>query len=119
MSRLIAALALIAPLPALAHAPVIVEGDLSESAPFLIDDPEHSKALYGQLDGAPDYYRWTADEVFDFYVGITAPRVEGCPIAATFSAEVTDEAGNSWPCLTVKAANGGPGSRNSESGGIG
>lgn len=94
MSRLIAAIALITPLPLMAHAPMIVDGELSETAPFMIDDPEHSKALYGQLDGTPDYYQWTVDEAFDFYVGITAPRVEGCPIAATFSAEVTNEAGD-------------------------
>lgn len=56
MTRLIAALALLAPLPLGAHAPMIAEGELTEAAPFQIDDPEHSKAIYGALDGTPEYY---------------------------------------------------------------
>lgn len=93
MTRLITALALILPLPLAAHAPMIAEGDLSREAPFQIDDPEHSKAIYGELNGSPEFYTWTADEPFDFYVGLTAPRVEGCPISRTFSAQVTNQDG--------------------------
>ena len=29
----------------------------NESAPYLIDDAEHSKAIYSELDGDPDFYR--------------------------------------------------------------
>jgi len=94
MTRLIAAIAFILPLPVVAHAPMMAEGDLSMESPFQIDDPEHSKAIYGELNGSPEYYSWTVEEPFDFYVGLTAPGVEECPIVATFSAEVTNQDGD-------------------------
>ena len=71
-----------------AHAPAINDQPSTAQAPFLIDDPEHSKAIYAELDGDADYYWITSEEPFDFYVGITAARVEGCPLERTFSFEV-------------------------------
>ena len=76
-----------------AHAPAINDAESTAEAPFRIDDPEHSKAIYAELDGDADYYWISSDAPFDFYVGITAARVEGCPLERTFSFEVTTPEG--------------------------
>lgn len=79
--------------PALAHSPVIDMAAKPPNAPFLIDEPEHSKAIFAVLQGAPDHYLIRSERDFRFYVGITAPKVEGCPLAQSFSFEVLDAMG--------------------------
>lgn len=78
------------PMFAAAHAPVLDDGQFAKTktAPFLIDDPEHSKAIYSELSGAPHFYRLDSDKPFNFYLGITAPKIEGCTLGETFSFEV-------------------------------
>lgn len=73
---------------AAAHVPVLDTDPKTAEAPYLIDDAEHSKAIYAILDGDADYYRIEEDAPFDFYVGITAAKLEGCDLQRTFSFEV-------------------------------
>ena len=56
MVRLAVMLILLAA-PATAHVPVIATGPKTAQFPYLIDDAEHSKAIYAILDGDADYYR--------------------------------------------------------------
>ncbi|WP_420857468.1 hypothetical protein [Marivivens marinus] len=76
--------------PALAYVPVLDIDPKTADAPYVIDDAEHSKAIYAILDGDADYYRIEETEEFDFYVGITAAKLEGCDLQNTFSFEVLD-----------------------------
>ena len=39
----------------------------------------------------PHYYRIESDSRFEFYVGITVPKIYNCPISKKFSFEVLDE----------------------------
>jgi hypothetical protein len=41
--------------------------------PVFIDSPEISKAYYGELKGAADYYKIESDRVFNLYVNILVP----------------------------------------------
>jgi len=79
--------------PLLAHQPVLPDANQSYSreAPYIVEDPETSKAIFATLTGQPHYYRIDSAEEFDFYVGITAPRQEGCRLPATFSFDLLDE----------------------------
>ncbi len=76
-----------------AHAPVVNDKNLAYSidAPFEIDDPEHSLAIFSELQGAPQYFRISADEPFRFYVGITQAKLETCPMQRSFSFDILDE----------------------------
>ena len=58
--------------PAFAHSPVLDLSPKTRQAPLVVEEPEHSKAIFSELTGAPQYYQITSDEVFDFYVGLTA-----------------------------------------------
>jgi hypothetical protein len=87
MTRVALMMALLA-VPAVAHVPVIDTASKTVEAPYLIDDAEHSKAIYAILDGDADYYRIDEATPFDFYVGLTAPKLEACDLQATFSFEV-------------------------------
>ncbi len=86
---LILALTLLAT-PALAHAPVLSLEPKTQDAPYVIDEAEHSKAIYAILDGQPDWYRIEETTPFDFYVGLTAPKLESCDLQKTFSFDVYD-----------------------------
>jgi len=77
--------------PALAHVPVLASEAKTMQAPYVIDDAQHSKAIYAILDGDADYYRIEEAEPFDFYVGITAAKLESCDLQQTFSFEILDE----------------------------
>lgn len=88
MLRLIALLLLTT--PALGHSPVLDLGPKTRDAPLVLDEPEHSKAIFSELTGAPQYYQITSDAAFDFYVGITAPKLESCGLKQTFSFRVLD-----------------------------
>ena len=73
-----------------AHTPVLDMNAKNESAPYLIDDAEHSKAIYSELDGDPDFYKLDEEQPFDFYVGITTAKMEGCTLKSKFSFDVYD-----------------------------
>ncbi len=79
--------------PTLAHAPVRDEGHyaLTREDPFVIVEPEISKACYMELTGAPHVYRIDSPKAFDFYAGLLQPKLEGCPMTRTFSLELLDE----------------------------
>jgi len=73
-----------------AHQPVLNTGqDYPPESPYMVAEPEVSKAIFSQLTGAPHYYRIDSDTPFDMYVGITAARIEECPLVP-FSFDVLD-----------------------------
>ncbi|GGX41004.1 hypothetical protein [Saccharospirillum salsuginis] len=76
-----------------AHQPVHDKNttDWTFDNPYVIEKPEVSKAIYAELNGAPDVYRITIDRAFDFYAGITQPKWEGCARAHWFSVDILDE----------------------------
>jgi len=77
-------------IPALAHVPVFDIDAKTIQAPFVIEDAQHSKAIYAKLDGDADIYKIQEAEPFDFYVGITVPKPEGCARQSGFSFDVLD-----------------------------
>ena len=89
MFRLIA-LTLMLASPAIAHSPLLDLSPKTRDAPLVIDAPEHSKAIFSELTGASQFFQITSDEEFDFYVGITAPKLESCGLKQTFSFRVLD-----------------------------
>lgn len=77
---------------AAAHVPVINDGSvaLTATSPYEISEPEHSKAIFSELLGEPQFYRITSETEFRFYAGLTAPKIDECPLAQTFDLEVLD-----------------------------
>ena len=76
-----------------AHQPVLNDSDpRSRDDPYVIEEPEVSKAIFSILQGEPHYYRLLSNTEFFFYVGITTPKLEGCGLIATFSFDVLDDA---------------------------
>ena len=74
-----------------AHQPVLnPESRHTAKAPYIIEEPEISKAIYSELKGEPHYYRIDSDSRFEFYAGITVPKIDDCPISKKFSFEVLD-----------------------------
>jgi len=74
-----------------AHQPILaIDGLLSKDQPFEIERPEISKAIYSELIGTPHFYRVTSERRFNFYVGITKPKLDKCPLGKTFSFDVLD-----------------------------
>jgi hypothetical protein len=72
-----------------AHQPVLnddVQYTLAD--PYVVQEPEISKAIYAELTGRPHYYQIHSDVPFDFYAGVTAPKVDGCELETWFSFEV-------------------------------
>ena len=94
MSRisLFAILFSIASVAASAHAPVVNDRSLpySKEQPFVVNDPEHSKAIFSELQGQPQYYRIDATKPFRFYAGITMAKLDTCDRFQSFSFEVLD-----------------------------
>ena len=76
---------------AYAHKPVLNENSTyPPDAPYEIEDPEISKAIYSTLSGNPHYYRIQSDVNFDFYAGILAAKIGECALESKFSFEVLD-----------------------------
>lgn len=77
---------------ALAHQPLLNPGNISNSFtdPFIIKDPEVSKVIFSELIGKSHYYLIDSSTPFSFYLGITQPMIEGCPMNSNFSLEVLD-----------------------------
>jgi len=76
---------------AYAHKPVLNKNSIYPAdAPYEIEDPEISKAIYSTLSGNPHYYRIQSDVNFDFYAGILAAKIGECTLESKFSFEVLD-----------------------------
>lgn len=61
-----------------AHQPRIVNQIYAtETVPIHVEEPEISKAYYGDLKGAPEYYRVVSKEPFRLYVGVLVPAING------------------------------------------
>ena len=74
-----------------AHQPVLSSKSANTAkAPYIIEEPEISKAIFSELKGKPHYYRIDSDSKFKFYAGITVPKIDDCPLAEKFSFEVLD-----------------------------
>ena len=75
-----------------AHQPVLNSESIHNAkSPYIIEEPEISKAIFSELKGEPHYYRIDSDSIFEFYAGITVPKIDNCPISKKFSFEVLDE----------------------------
>src|SRR6056300_414303 len=79
----------------LAHQPRLnEEGNyaMSKDDPYIIKDPEISKAIYSTLDGAEHFYKIKSDEDFNMYAGITVAKQDDCPDEfQKFSFSILDE----------------------------
>lgn len=76
---------------AYAHKPVLNKNSAyPPDAPYEIEDPEISKAIYSTLSGNPHYYRIQSEVNFDFYAGILAAKIGECALESKFSFEVLD-----------------------------
>lgn len=73
-----------------AHQPRIVYNrENSQSSPIIVNDPETSKAYYGELKGEQDYYMIYSKKPFNLYLNILSPyKLEDNQ--EDFSAEVRD-----------------------------
>ena len=72
-----------------AHQPALNEGNTnSPSKAYLIEKPEVSKAIYGTLEGDAHYYSIKSEIDFNFYVGITTPKIDSCDTFDKFSVNV-------------------------------
>ena len=72
-----------------AHQPVLNSESIHNAkSPYIIEEPEISKAIFSELKGEPHYYRIDSDSRFEFYAGITVPKIDDCPISKKFSFEV-------------------------------
>jgi hypothetical protein len=56
----------------------------------IIEQSEISKAIFSELKGNPHYFRIDSNSSFEFYAGITVPKIDGCPLSKKFSFEVLD-----------------------------
>ena len=74
-----------------AHKPVLNDNSTYPAdAPYEIEEPEISKAIYSTLIGDPHFYRIQSEVDFDFYAGILAAKIGECPLNSKFSFEVLD-----------------------------
>lgn len=93
-----------------AHAPVINDDKalMTLEYPFDIEEPEHSKAIFSELKGQPHYYKIDSQENFQFYAGLTAPKLDSCDLEQTFDLKIfgadgkeidkrTGKSGDWWP----------------------
>ena len=74
-----------------AHQPILnsVE-EMSLDKPYIIEKPEISKAIYSTLEGSDHYYVISSDKPFNFYAGLTVPKIDGCDDFLRFSFAVLD-----------------------------
>ena len=72
-----------------AHQPKLVYQSPTKENPFIVNDPEISKAFYGQLKGEPHYFKINSDTQFLFYAGILSPKVNDT--YQSLSLDVIDE----------------------------
>ena len=73
-----------------AHQPVLNSEKSNSEEPYIIEEPEVSKAIFAELKGEPHYYRIDSNTKFKFYAGITTPKIDNCPLSKKFSFDVLD-----------------------------
>lgn len=75
------------------HQPIKTDIDdqFSKLKPYQVDEPQISKAIFAELSGSDHFYRVQSDQPFDFYVGITQAKPDGCELTRTFSFQILDE----------------------------
>ena len=74
-----------------AHQPILnSDGEMSSNKPYVIEYPEISKAIYSTLKGNDHYYVISSDKPFNFYAGLTVPKIDGCDNFLRFSFAVLD-----------------------------
>ena len=73
-----------------AHQPVLNSEKSNSEEPYIIEEPEVSKAIFAELKGEPHYYRIDSNAKFKFYAGITTPKIDNCPLTKKFSFDVLD-----------------------------
>ena len=59
----------------IAHQPKLIYNTPNIDDPYIINEPEISKAFYGKLNGDPHYYKIDSEKKFLFYAGILSPKV--------------------------------------------
>jgi len=75
-----------------AHQPVLNTGEeMSQSKPYVIKNPEISKAIYSTLNGTNHFYEISNDKPFNFYAGLTVPKIDDCIDFPRFSFTVLDQ----------------------------
>ena len=75
----------------LAHQPILnSDGEMSSDQPYVIENPEISKAIYSTLEGTDHYYMISSDKPFNFYAGLTVPKIDDCDDFLRFSFAVLD-----------------------------
>ena len=75
----------------IAHKPVLNESSsYPPDAPYEVEEPEISKAIYSTLTGDPHFYRIQSETDFNFYAGILAAKIGDCALEEKFSFEVLD-----------------------------
>ena len=77
---------------AYSHQPILaIDGVHNFATPFEIEKPEISKAIYSRLIGAPHIFRIISNKEFNFYAGLTKPKLDSCvSVGRTFSLDVLD-----------------------------
>jgi len=74
-----------------AHQPILnQQNHITFDDPYLIEEPEVSKAIYSTLKGKPHIFKISSSKDFKFYAGITVPKIEGCNQFEKFSFQVLD-----------------------------
>ena len=74
-----------------AHQPILnSDGEMSSNKPYVIENPEISKAIYSTLKGADHYYMISSNKPFNFYAGLTVPKIDDCDDFLRFSFAVLD-----------------------------
>ena len=63
---------------------------MSSNKPYLIENPEISKAIYSTLTGTAHFYMISSDKPFNFYAGLTVPKIDECNNFPRFSFAVLD-----------------------------
>ncbi len=71
-----------------AHQPVLNSEISNSEEPYIIEEPEISKAIFAELKGEPHYYRIDSNTKFKFYAGITTPKIDNCPLTKKVSFDV-------------------------------
>jgi hypothetical protein len=76
-----------------AHQPRLVYGvESTLDNPISVPEPQVSKAYYGELSGAPAFYKISSGDTFDFYVSVLSADLAGYN-RTDYSVEVRDSKG--------------------------
>ena len=82
---------LFATISSFAHQPILnSDEEMSPDKPYVIENPEISKAIYSTLEGSDHYYVISSEKPFNFYAGLTVPKINDCDDFLRFSFAVLD-----------------------------